>query len=268
MYRVAGVLALIVLAAGLRAAEPLALTLATQDVLLKRLDAGGVPLNQRQAAARELFEQVGCSVVEQPVNKKFSNVICTLPGQTASTILVGAHYDYIEEGRGIVDDWSGVALLTSLYETLKTQPRQHTYQFVAFAAEEKGLIGSQFFVKSMSGEQRASMQAVVNLECLGLTPPKVWASRSTPILLIRLGEIASAIRVPLQGVNVEQVGDDDTRPFLKQKMPVITIHSVTTETFSVLHTRRDNRAALHADDYAAAYRLVAFYLAYLDLKLV
>jgi peptidase M28-like protein len=266
-HSVALLLAVTLCEVRLGAGEELSLKLEPKEVLQKRLEAGGVPLKDRQAVIRQMFEQAGCRVTEQPVNKKFANVICSLPGQIPSTIIVGGHYDFPEEGRGIVDDWSGTALLPSLYEALKNEPRKHSYQFVAFAAEEQGLIGSDYFVKKMTAEQRENTLAFVNLECLGLTPPKVWVSRSTPMLVGRLGEIANAIRVPLQGVNVDKVGDDDTHPFLNKKMPVISIHSVTSETFPILHSKRDNLEAVHMSDYFDAYRLVAFYLAYLDVKL-
>ncbi|HVV44189.1 MAG TPA: hypothetical protein VHC72_03265 [Bryobacteraceae bacterium] len=41
-----------------------------------------------------------------------------------------------------MDDWSGTALLPSLYEALKLKSRHHTFLFIAFAGEEDGLIGS------------------------------------------------------------------------------------------------------------------------------
>ncbi len=226
-----------------------------------------MPLRQREAVVRGMFEQAGCPVTEQPVNKKFANVICTLPGQGDSTIIVGGHYDFPDEGQGIVDDWSGTALLPSLYEALKAEPRKHSYEFVAFAAEEQGLIGSEYFVRKMTAERREKVRGFVNLECLGLASPKVWVSRSTPALVNGLGAVADAIHVPLAGVNVDKVGDDDTHPFLNRKIPVISIHSVTSATLPILHSKRDSMSAIHLDDYFSAYRLVAFYLAYLDTTL-
>jgi hypothetical protein len=107
----------------------------------------------------------------------------------------------------------------------------------------------------------------VNLECLGLSPPKVWVSRSAPELVSRLGEIANAVHVSIAGVNVDRVGDDDTHSFRNNNIPVISIHSVTAETLALLHSKRDNMSAVKMDDYTAAYRLVVFYLAYLDSKL-
>lgn len=246
-------------------AGELALKLASSEVIEKRLKSGLVPMKEREAAVKALFSEVGCEAAEQRVSKNVDNVICVLPGQTASTIIVGGHYDYATEGQGVVDDWSGIALLATLYETLKSEPRQHTYKFVAFASEELGLVGSKRFAKSMTGEEKADTVAFVNLECLGVSGPKVWQSRSSPELVDHLVEIANAVHVPIAAVNVEPA-DDDTHPFKDRNIPVISIHSLTRETWPILHSKRDNLSAVKMEDYAAAYRLIAFFLTYLDSK--
>lgn len=212
-------------------ADKLALSLTSPSVLQERLEAGEVSASKRQSLVQRLFQQVGCQVTLQLIDKRSSNVICSLPGETSATIVVGAHFDFAEKGDGIVDDWSGVSLLISLYQTMKPDRPRHTYEFVAFAGEERGLLGSSRNVKELSAEQKARTQAFINLECLGLTPPNVWIHRSTPMLVERLKEVATAIHVPLQGVDVDRVGDDDTHPFLSKKIPVISIHSVTQETW-------------------------------------
>lgn len=254
------------LLAGSCLAQALLVDLADKPLIRNRLESGAVGLRQRQATISDLFHDAGCSAEEQRVDKNFGNVICTLPGQTNSVITIGGHFDFVEEGKGIVDDWSGASLLPSLYQALKSRPRQHTFVFVAFAAEERGLVGSSRYVKDLTPERKALIRAFINLECLGLTPVKVWIHRSTPALVARLSEVAKALDIPLQGVNVEQVGDDDTHPFLSAHIPVISIHSVTQETFRILHTPRDRMDAIHFDDYYAAYKLAAYYLAYLDVK--
>ncbi|MEO8127373.1 MAG: DUF4910 domain-containing protein [Bryobacteraceae bacterium] len=231
-----------------------------------RLDAGVVDAKERQATIRQLFADAGCAVEEQAVDKKNANVICTLPGETSSTIVIGGHFDFADHGQGIIDDWSGTALLPSLYQALKGRPRRHTYTFIAFASEEKGLVGSTRYVKKLTPEQRSLIRAFINLECLGLSPVKVWLTRSTPSLVGRLDEVAKAINIALEGMNVDKVGDDDTHPFLSAKIPVISIHSINQATYPLLHSNRDNVAAIQADEYYKAYRLAAYYLAYLDVK--
>lgn len=62
---------------------------------------------------------MGCEVTEQRVpHSKAPNLICTLAGETASTIVVGGHFDFVARGWGAVDDWSGAVMLPSLYESL------------------------------------------------------------------------------------------------------------------------------------------------------
>jgi Zn-dependent M28 family amino/carboxypeptidase len=232
-----------------------------------RLQSGVVEPRRREGAIRGLFHDAGCASEGQRVTRSVGNIICALPGATSATIVVGGHFDFVDRGQGIADDWSGVSLLPSLYQALKSRPRRHTFVFVAFAEEERGLVGSSRYVKSLTTAERADMRAFINLECLGLAPPKVWVHRSTPALVARLNEVARAIDVPLEGVDVDAVGDDDTHPFLSAHIPVISIHSVTQETLDILHSDRDRIDAIHFEDYYAAYKLAAYYLAYLDAKI-
>jgi Zn-dependent M28 family amino/carboxypeptidase len=158
-------------------------------------------------------------------------------------------------------------LLPSLYQALSGGPRKHAFVFVGFTDEERGLLGSNFYVGHLTKEQLSAVKAVVNLECLGLTPTKVWASIANPELFSDLLKVTGSMNVELNGVNVEKVGNDDTQAFRHKKVPVITIHSVTQETLPVLHSRRDQLAAINVDYLYESYRVVAVYLAYIDQTL-
>jgi aminopeptidase-like protein len=245
-------------------AATLELELAAKAVLKARLEAGKVGRWERQASLRNLFADVGCATSTQPLGKRTGNIVCSLPGETAETIVVGGHLDFAELGEGIVDDWSGVSLLPSLYQVLKVKPRHYTFVFVAFDEEESGLVGSSKYVKQLNKEQKSAIRAFVNLECLGLGPTNVWAHRSSPALLNSMTAVANAIHVELRGVNVEKVGDDDTHPFFAAHVPVISLHSVTQDTLPILHSTRDKVDAVQLDAYFESYKLVALYLAYLD----
>jgi Peptidase family M28 len=237
-------------------------------VIQERLDLVTRKLSARRTAIESLFKSVGCGdgqLTEPPVRgSKEPNIVCTMAGGGAGEIVVGGHYDLAEHGMGAVDDWSGAVLLPSLYQSLKSKPRRHRFVFIAFAAEEKGLVGSRSYVKQLSAEDRRAIRAMINLECLGLNPPKVWASRADPRLLEAYARVANSLYLGVQGVNVERVGDDDSHPFLSAGIPVLTIHSLTTGTLPILHSQRDNLEAIHDDYYYAAYRLAATYLAFLD----
>src|SRR5512133_1184090 len=149
---------------------------------------------QREATLVGLFRQAGCdgtNLSESPVKgSKLANVVCVLPGSGPDTIVVGAHYDHIDAGHGVVDNWSGASLLPSLYESIKSHPRQHTFIFIGFCDEEKGEIGSRFYARRLTTEQVASTDAMVNMDTLGLAPTEVWASQADPALYGILARVA------------------------------------------------------------------------------
>ena len=114
---------------------------------------------QREATLKQMFHEAGCDgqhLSEQAVKgARLPNVICVLPGSSNKTIIVGAHFDHVSAGDGVVDNWSGASLLPSLYEAVKVESRTHSYIFVGFTDEEKGEVGSHFYAGHMTNEQVA-----------------------------------------------------------------------------------------------------------------
>ena len=242
-----------------------------QKEIEKRLGEFSRDNNRREDVVKQLFLASGCvqdHLIEQVVKKKMPpNLICTVPGKTDRIILVGAHTDHADIGDGVVDNWSGASLLPSLLYSLHGEPRRHTFLFVGFTGEEKGMLGSEFYAAKLSKEERSKIDAMVNLDTLGLGPTKVWGSRADKQLLEDLARIAISMKLPIAAVNVERVGSTDSESFARFSIPRITIHSVTQQTWTILHSNKDALSAIHLDDYYASYRLLAGYLAYLDTAL-
>lgn len=91
--------------------------------------------------------------------KEFKNVVASAQGESNSgTITVGAHYDsrpFDGKAPGAEDNGSGIATLLSTAKAFKdsgVNPHKTVY-FVAFAAEEPGLWGSQAFAQTLSEGQ-------------------------------------------------------------------------------------------------------------------
>ena len=110
------------------------------------------------------------------------------------------------------------------------------------------------------------MQAMINIDTLGLGPTEIWVSNSDPNLVKLMSAVASAMKLPVSGMNVDGVGDSDGYSFKQRNIPIITLHSVTGDTLGILHTSKDNLAAIKLDDYYDSYKLIACYLAALDKK--
>jgi hypothetical protein len=261
--------ALLVFAPGSADAQTIRFRLISRDIVVSRLGEYGGKNPERGATLKRMFADAGCGehLSEQPLKgARPPNVICVLPGTSNRIIIVGAHFDRTSSGDGVADNWSGASLLPSLYESLKVEPRRHTYIFIGFTDEEEGLIGSRFYARRMTAEQVAATDAMINLDTLGLAPPNVWTSRSDKSLTEALFRVSLYLKVPLSSVNFERVGSTDSESFRARKIPRITIHSLTQKNHDagILHTKKDKLSAVNLDDHYATYHLVTVYLAYLD----
>lgn len=233
-----------------------------------RLYKGGDP--ERRMMLTRLFEEVGCKGdrlrLQEVANADAPNVICTLPGMTESVIVVGAHFDRVNTGQGVADNWSGASLLPSLYQSLRSGQRRHTYVFIGFTDEEKGYVGSKYFVEHKTEEELASTRAMIDLDTLGLDSTRVWASQSSPELVALLFEVADMNHLPLEVMNVDRFGNSDGSSFVKYGVPIITLHSVTLENIGILHSEKDRLSAIKLDAYYDTYKLIAAYLSWLDTR--
>lgn len=107
-----------------------------------------------------------------------SNIIGVLEGNSKKDeyVIISAHYDHLgmkKDGEGDLifnganDDASGVTGVITLAEYYKKVGNERTIVFVAFTAEEMGLIGSKEFGK---GIDASKFVAGINLEMIGKTP--------------------------------------------------------------------------------------------------
>ncbi|RPD96756.1 M20/M25/M40 family metallo-hydrolase [Aureibaculum marinum] len=115
------------------------------------------------------------------------NLIGVLEGKSKKDeyVLISAHYDHLgvkENGNGDVifngadDDASGVSAILALAEFFKKKnDNERSIIFVAFTAEEMGLVGSTYFGKHINPDQ---FVAGINIEMIGkeskFGPKSAW----------------------------------------------------------------------------------------------
>ncbi len=241
-----------------------------QPVVEARLRSYTTRNKERLPALRRIFEDAGCTgdaLTEQRVKGvKAPNLICTYKGESDSTIVIGAHFDLVERGSGVADNWTGASLLPSLFQSLNNSKMKHTFVFVAFTGEEIGLLGSKSYVKQM-GEDLTKVKGMVNLDTLGLSDTKVWKTQADRHMLLLLVALAKAMNLPLAAMNVDNVGSSDSESFRVKNVPALTLHSITQETFNILHTDKDTIKQIKMDEYYRSYSLIAAYLGLLDREL-
>ncbi len=155
-------------------------------------------------------------------------------------------------------------MLPSLYQSLNNEPRKHTFRFVGFTDEEKGLVGSAFYAKNLKKDEIPKIKAMINLDTLGLGPAALWLSRADKDLAGAFFGVAGALQLPRNAIDVDQVGSSDSESFRQRKIPSLTVHSISQKTLSILHSSADRHSALNLDDYYQTYRLLAAYLIFLD----
>ncbi len=114
-------------------------------------------------------------------NVKLKNVIGIIPGtnpKLSEAVVITAHYDHLGFGWPVVkkgnkgkihngadDNASGVAVILELAKSLgKTGKPARTIVFVAFTAEESGLVGARYFVKNY---KKHKFLANINIDTVG-----------------------------------------------------------------------------------------------------
>lgn len=133
-------------------------------------------LNSLAKGIRIHFERLGLNCQDQPFEvegKTYRNVECVLPGKSAETIVVGAHYDAVGQTPGADDNASGVAGLIELARVFResgTTPRS-TLRFVAYSLEEPPFyntenMGSFHHARRMK-DSGIELKQMISLEMIG-----------------------------------------------------------------------------------------------------
>lgn len=114
-------------------------------------------------------------------NRVVNNLVGVLPGRSLKNqyVVVGAHYDHVGRGaygsrgrrtgeihNGADDNASGTTGLLELMQAFAQKPAKRSIIFIAFNAEEMGLLGSKAWVKKPT-VQLSRVNAMVNLDMIG-----------------------------------------------------------------------------------------------------
>lgn len=173
-----------------------------------------------------------------------SNIVGRLPANpdgapTDRALIVGAHYDHLGKGGsgsmrpgsnawhpGADDNASGVALMLELAEALAASPRAHDVYFVAFSAEESGILGSEHFVANPP-IATAQMIAMLNFDMVGrLREDKLTLTgvgTATQFLdLARRAQLGTALDLEL---SFEGYSARDHMSFYVAEVPVLAFYT-------------------------------------------
>ena len=140
--------------------------------------------------------------------RSLTNIVATVPGQTSKTILLGAHYDRVAQGNGVLDNGASCAVLLNMLQNLKARPASLTVRVVFFDLEELGLLGSKAYFAKTANDPRPAY--AVNLDVFGYGDSFFVATPNPAgTLVAKLQQVAGESGVSLRPVPPAQYPGSD-----------------------------------------------------------
>jgi hypothetical protein len=201
----------------------------------------GTPLERGQPMAPgPLGRHITFEIRLSPRKIAAANVACLLPGRDQlardSLIAFTAHYDHLGVGEpdasgdaiynGFSDNAAGVAMLLAIAQTMATGPTQrlrHSVLFLFLVGEERGLLGSDYFVADPIWPLDR-IQAVINIDA-GAPPGLQVSWRLAGVDSTGLGALAIAVAED-RGWSVTTSpprANSDYYPFVREGIPAIFV---------------------------------------------
>lgn len=230
--------------------------------MLEELKAAPRENPAREEKLRELYLSAGAKPDEVRFHEVSlngavagRNLIVSRAGDTAVTLVFGAHLDKVTAGQGVIDDWSGCVLVKNLYAALRNVKTKHTLWFVGFSLEERGLQGSRQLVEKIMRDRDPIVVAMANFECLGVGGPFVWANGSNEKMKQLAHRVAQEKQLELTDHTINGVSADSLS-FERVGIPSLTIDGLPLEKLrGIIHTENDNFSAVVPERFEAAYKL-------------
>jgi len=214
----------------------------------------------------------------QKIEKLGHNVIGFIDNKAANTVVIGAHYDHLGMGgesslfrgeaavhNGADDNASGTAALIELGRMLKgSQYKNNNYMFMAFSGEEKGLLGSNYYVKHPVMSNR-KINYMINMDMLGRLKP------DEPVLIINGTGTSSAwhasLDTSMMGLHIKTnesgIGPSDQTSFYLDSIPAIHFFSGTHSDY---HKPTDDEPLINYDGEVKIIKIIYELVAKLDSK--
>jgi len=173
------------------------------------------------------------------------NVVGYLNNNSKNTVVISAHYDHLgfgDEGslyrgkhkihNGADDNASGTAAIIEIARFLKTSDlKSNNYLFIAFSGEEKGLLGSNYYVKHPL-QPLEQINYNINLDMVGRL------KTDDPVLIINGVGTSTLWKEALEHINILKtktsesgVGPSDQTSFYLENIPAIHFFSGTHEDY-------------------------------------
>lgn len=184
-------------------------------------------------------------------DKNANNVIGILPGKSKPNeyVIFSAHYDHLglsdedddKVYNGANDDASGTTAVIALAKYFKELGNnERTIIFVAFTAEEIGIVGSRYFSKNINPDE---VVAMFNIEMIG-TESK-WEKNSAYITGFERSDFGTILQKNLKGSNFNFYADPYTEMQLFYRSDNATLAALGVPAHTISTSKMDSEANYH-----------------------
>ncbi|MFJ6504138.1 M28 family metallopeptidase [Streptomyces sp. NPDC091879] len=150
------------------------------------------------------------------------NLIADWPGgDTGRVVMASSHLDSVTAGPGINDNGSGsAAVLETALAVARSayQPTKHL-RFAWWGAEELGMVGSRYYVNSLTTANRAKISGYLNFDMIGSPNPGYFVYDDDPAIEKTFKTYFTGIGVSTE-IETEGDGRSDHAPFKSAGIPV------------------------------------------------
>ena len=248
-----------------------------------RITPGTIPVLYAKGKAAELLRDSvvkNCTIGAdmERIQRKGHNVLGFLDNGMPTTVVIGAHYDHLGMGgegslfrgdpaihNGADDNASGTAALIELARRLAGKPGQkNNYLFIAFSGEEKGLLGSNYFVKHPTVNMR-TVNYMMNMDMVGRIKPDdkvllIHGTGSSPAWTTVIDSNMNGLRIHRAESGV---GPSDHTSFYLDSVPVLHFFSGTHSDY---HKPSDDEPLINYDGEVAIMQIMETIIARLNDK--
>lgn len=168
----------------------------------------------------------------------------------SEVVVVGGHRDSVPGSPGANDNGSGTAAVIEAARLLAGTRPARTIHFVAFGAEELGLVGSTSYAQNLPGP----VVGMVNMDMVGRGQLGVGNSNDDD-RLVELGErVAGRLGIAVRRFKLRGAAGSDHFSFERGGIPTAFLH---TGDDPAIHTSNDTLARIDPALIAQAARLAA-----------
>lgn len=175
------------------------------------------------------------------------NVIAELKGTQfpEEVVTFVAHYDTVPFANGVYDNGAGTVMIMEMLRHYVENPPKRTLRFVWFGSEERGLLGSKYYVEKHEKE----LENVVLLINVDMAGPIVGCDRAwvtADMSLVHMVEyLSKEIGHPV--ITVQDVYSSDSTPFADKGVPAISFARYGAGGSNPGHNRFDRIEYLSAE---------------------